>query len=106
MAQPKRTKVTRSPTGTGPDKGLKRSGFLGAISASKRPYSKNASSRIGTVRTKDGGTKTFRYNRRMAILMTCVECMGFETHPSECTCTKCPLYPFRGATLKTARCDK
>jgi len=57
--------------------------------------------RIGTVRTKDGGTKTFRYGRKAAITMMCAECLGWETHPKDCTSTKCPLFPFRAYTRAT-----
>jgi len=57
-----------------------------------------------TVRTMDGGTKTFNnYIRSQAIKMMCVSCLGWGDHPSTCTDTLCPLYPFRGGTEKTRR---
>jgi hypothetical protein len=53
-----------------------------------------------TVRTADGGTKTFaNLNRGKAIKLFCTHCLGWETHPNECTATKCELFPFRGRTL-------
>ena len=52
-----------------------------------------------TVRTKDGGTKALKYGRKQAILLMCMECMGWEDHPHDCTSPLCPLYPFRGVTL-------
>lgn len=32
---------------------------------------------------------------RKAIMAHCKECLGFETHPKECTSPHCPLFPFR-----------
>ena len=52
-----------------------------------------------TVRTADGGTATLRYGRKQAIKLMCVECLGFEGDPADCTAIRCPLYPFRGRTL-------
>ena len=40
-----------------------------------------------------------RYTRSRAIKAFCTECMGFDTHPRECTSPLCPLYPFRGKIL-------
>jgi hypothetical protein len=37
--------------------------------------------------------------RATAIKAFCSECLGWETHPRDCTSTHCPLYPFRGRTL-------
>ena len=53
------------------------------------------------VRTKSGKTKVLSYGRKDAILMMCVECMGWETDPKECQSPLCPLYPFRGMTMAT-----
>ena len=50
-----------------------------------------------TVRTRDGGTRKIgTYTRGLAIKLHCTECLGFEGDPKECTCPKCPLFPFRG----------
>lgn len=57
------------------------------------------------VRTRDGGTKKVTITRADAIKMMCVECLGWEEHPKYCTATKCPLYPFRGQTIKTNKGD-
>lgn len=55
-----------------------------------------------TVRTKTGGTVTLNITRGKAIKMFCTECLGWETHPNECTSPLCPLYPYRGLTRATA----
>lgn len=57
------------------------------------PYSKQH-----TVRTRDGGTVTLTVNRGAAIKLMCTECLGWDTHPRDCTAKLCPLYPFRGLT--------
>ena len=62
-----------------------------------------ASMATNTVRTKAGGTKTLKYGRKKAILMTCCECLGWETDPKDCTSPLCPLYPFRGRTQATLK---
>ena len=49
--------------------------------------------------TGDGQTIDVMLTRNMAIKAFCSECMGWETNPKDCTCTLCPLYPFRGRTL-------
>ena len=51
------------------------------------------------VRTRDGGTKRLRYGRKKAIQLACVECLGWEHHPKDCTSPLCPLFPYRGQTL-------
>jgi len=66
----------------------------------------NALSRIHTVRTRDGGKKTFKYSRGQAIKLMCVECLGWETHPKECTSPLCPLYVFRGSTMASQEGEK
>ena len=58
-------------------------------------------SHVHTVRTRDGGTKTLKLTRKLAIHAFCTECLGWEDHPSDCTARMCPLYPFRNLTLKT-----
>jgi len=54
-----------------------------------------------TVRTSSGGRKTIRMTRGLAIKLMCTECLGWEGQPKECPSTLCPLYPYRGKTLKT-----
>ena len=62
---------------------------------------------IHTVRAGDGGTVTFpNYTRGAAIKAHCSECMGWESHPRDCTATQCALYPFRGLTLRTREGSK
>lgn len=56
-----------------------------------------------TVRTRDGGTKAIKAGRKQAILLMCVECLGWETHPRDCTSRLCPLYPYRGITHASQR---
>lgn len=59
-----------------------------------------------TVRTADGGRKTFkRYGRKLAMNALCKECMGYGD-PSECTSPLCPLYPYRRNTQATLRGDE
>ena len=53
-----------------------------------------------TVRTADGGIKHFEsLNRGKAIKLHCTQCLGWETHPKDCTSAQCALFPFRGRTL-------
>lgn len=50
-----------------------------------------------SVRNKQGEQVTIpNYTRSKAIRAFCTECLGWETHPSECTHETCPLYPYRG----------
>ena len=56
-----------------------------------------------TVRTRDGGKKTLKYGRKQAIQLTCMECLGWEDSPKDCTSPLCPLFPFRGATVASHR---
>ena len=50
-----------------------------------------------TIRTNLGATVAVKnYARHRAIKAFCTECMGWESHPKDCTSTHCPLYPFRG----------
>ena len=61
--------------------------------------------RVCTVRTQDGGTKTVKCGRKLAILFMCMECMGWD-HPEMCTDSLCPLYQFRGKTKRSYRGDE
>jgi hypothetical protein len=58
-----------------------------------------------TIRTRDGGMKTFVYGRKQAIFLLCVECLGWDDHPNVCTSKLCPVYPFRGQTMASQRGD-
>lgn len=59
-----------------------------------------------TIRTRDGGTLTMRYSRKMAILLCCTECLGWEQDPKDCTSLMCPLWPFRGVTRASNKAGK
>ena len=53
-----------------------------------------------TVLCADGKTKVINnYQRALAIKLFCVNCLGWEEHPKDCTDKFCPLYPFRGKTI-------
>jgi hypothetical protein len=57
-----------------------------------------------TVRAKSGKlVKVKNYTRGKAIKVHCTECMGWETHPKECTDPNCPSYPYRGKVLITCQ---
>ncbi len=63
-------------------------------------------SRSHTVRTRDGKTcKIDHYTRGIAIKAMCMECLGWDGTPMDCSAPKCPLFPFRGRTLKTQEGD-
>ncbi len=63
---------------------------------------RKSSAKGHTVRSKDGGTVTFKnYTKGNAIKIHCTECMGWETNPADCTSPMCPLFPFRKRTLAT-----
>jgi hypothetical protein len=51
-----------------------------------------------TIRRKSGKLKDVQLTRSLAIKAMCTECLGFETHPKDCTSVNCPIYPFRGKT--------
>ena len=53
------------------------------------------------VRAKNYKLIELNLTRKSAILAFCMECLGWEGHPSECTVKLCPLYPYRGYTGKT-----
>jgi len=67
---------------------------------------KGSQRRSNTIRTKDGGFTTIKYSRKDAIYLCCMECLGWDTHPKDCTSPHCPLFPFRGATMKSQHGDK
>ena len=64
---------------------------------------KGSAIRGNTVRTRNGGQKALRYGRKLAIQLMCTECLGWESDPKGCTSTMCPLFPFRGKTLRSQR---
>ena len=74
-----------------------------------KPRRKPGKSRLPshTVRTADGGTRTFaRYGRKLAVSCHCTECCGFELDPAGCTSPLCPLFPYRARTLATKKGGK
>ncbi len=52
-----------------------------------------------TIRGKNGQRVELPLTRAKAIKLFCTECLGYETHPKDCTHTLCPLYPYRGKSL-------
>jgi len=58
---------------------------------------------LHTVKTRDGGRKALRIGRKQAIQLCCVECLGWDIHPKDCTSPLCPLFPFRGMTMASQR---
>ena len=52
-----------------------------------------------TVRTSENGRVELDLTPGLAIKLKCVDCMGYESHPKDCTSVLCPLYPYRGKTL-------
>jgi len=67
---------------------------------------KRKESPIHTIRAKNGSLLTLKLTRKLAIYANCVECLGWEDNPADCTATLCPLYPFRGKTLRTMKGNK
>ena len=59
-----------------------------------------------TIRTRDGGRKTIGVTRAMAIKLFCVECLGWEEHPRECSAKMCALWVYRGKTEASLMGDK
>lgn len=56
--------------------------------------------------TADRGYITLSpYTKNDAIKVFCTECLGFETNPKDCTAPNCPLYCYRGRTLRTQKGD-
>ncbi len=60
-----------------------------------------------TIRHKDYGLMKSQqvveingYTRGIAIKLFCTECLGHETNPKECTAVCCPLFPYRGKSMK------
>ena len=57
-----------------------------------------------TIRTADGGLVSLkRPTRGMVIKVMCMECLGWQDSPVDCTDKLCPLWPYRGRTLKTKK---
>lgn len=49
------------------------------------------------MRDRNGDLVVMRgFTRGKAIKAFCTQCLGFETHPKDCTATECALYPYRG----------
>ena len=78
----------------------------GSIDSTSDLKPKKAVGVTNTVRTADGKFKTLNYTRRQAIRLFCTECMGWSDDPKTCTAPHCPLYPFRGKTIKAYHGDK
>jgi len=77
-----------------------------AFEKGHKAYTNKASAKTRpehTIRAKDGTLLVCKLTRKSAILAFCAECLGWEDHPSTCTAPLCPLYPFRGKTLRTQK---
>lgn len=49
------------------------------------------------IKHRHGGiVEVGNYARSKAIKLFCTECMGWDSHPKDCTAPNCPLFPFRG----------
>jgi len=59
-----------------------------------------------TVHCADGGYIELFMTRKLAMACMCMECIGWEGNPADCTSIYCPLYPFRAATRRTAKGTK
>ena len=68
----------------------------------KKGTTRTPQKRKGVVRAKNGGLVELNYGRKQAVFLMCVECLGFEDDPKDCTSTHCPLYPFRGRTMASS----
>lgn len=56
--------------------------------------------RVHRIKSRNGDlVQVGAYSPRKAIKAFCTECLGFETHPKDCTASSCPLYPFRGKVM-------
>ena len=75
------------------------------VAGGRRVSDRRPKSKEHRIRTKDGGTKSLKYSRKKAISLFCVECLGWEVEPRDCTSVMCPLFPFRGKTLSSQRGD-
>ena len=53
------------------------------------------------VRSADKRYVAIPATRRSCMAAMCMECMGWESDPKDCTAPLCPLYPFRRRTLAT-----
>jgi len=47
------------------------------------------------IRAADGDMLAISLTRRTAIAAHCMECLGWEDSPADCTATACPLYTWR-----------
>ena len=54
-----------------------------------------------TIRTSENGRIELEIHPSLAIKLKCMDCLGYEGNPKDCTATLCPLYPFRGRTLRS-----
>ena len=72
--------------------------------AKKRTRATSVASHV--VRTRDGGTKAIKCGRKQAIYLMCMECLGWEANPKDCTSPLCPLFPFRGVTMASQHSNK
>lgn len=52
-----------------------------------------------TIRTSENGRVELDLTPGLAMKLKCMDCMGWEAHPKDCTSVLCPLYPYRGRTL-------
>jgi len=71
--------------------------------ARKSTNAPRKSSPTHTIRAKNGLLLTLRLTRKLAIACFCVECLGWESNPADCSAPLCPLYPFRSKTLRTQK---
>ena len=54
-----------------------------------------------TIRTSEDGRIKLEMSQSLAIKLKCMDCLGYEGNPKDCTSVLCPLYPFRGKTLRS-----
>jgi len=78
-----------------------------SVFSGKKPAHRKVTHTVRSAPIKDGHTYTRNtvtispYPRGLAIKVYCTECLGFEADPrSECTSPLCPLFPFRGKSLR------
>jgi hypothetical protein len=80
-----------------------------SVFSGKKPAHRKVTHTVRSAPIKVKGSDTYTrttvtispYPRGLAIKMCCTECLGFEADPrSECTSPLCPLYPYRGKTLR------
>lgn len=56
-------------------------------------------------RCSNGDTVELLFNPKAAIKVFCTECMWWDENPANCTDKLCPLYCFRGKSLKCVKND-